>query len=80
MPDLIDELVEILRPHAEALGCLAEVEHARVIARRGTSADNQLKIYHDALATGAEDHEAQVAVVDWLVAQSVQPDGPKVPG
>jgi hypothetical protein len=25
---------------------------------------------------GASEHEAQVAVVDWLVAQSVQPDGP----
>ena len=45
------------------------------MARRGTSADHQLKVYHDALAAGASDHEAQVAVVDWLVAQSVQPDG-----
>ena len=76
LPELIDELIEILRPHAEALGCVAEVEHARTIARRGTSADHQLKVYHDALAAGASDHEAQVAVVDWLVAQSVQPDGP----
>jgi carboxylate-amine ligase len=76
VPDLIDELIEILRPHAEALGCIAEVEHARTIARRGTSADHQLRAYHDALAAGASDHEAQVAVVDWLVAQSVQPDGP----
>jgi carboxylate-amine ligase len=74
--DLTDELIEILRPHAEALGCIAEVEHARTIARRGTSADHQLKVYHDALAAGASDHEAQVAVVDWLVAQSVQPDSP----
>jgi glutamate---cysteine ligase / carboxylate-amine ligase len=77
LPELIDELVELVRPHAEALGCLAEVEHARVIARRGTSADHQLKVYHDALAAGAEDHEAQVAVVDWLVAQSVRPDAPQ---
>jgi carboxylate-amine ligase len=76
LPELIDELIEILRPHAEALGCIAEVEHARTIARRGTSADHQLKVYHDALAAGASDHEAQVAVIDWLVAQSVQPDRP----
>jgi carboxylate-amine ligase len=76
LPDLVDELIEILRPHAEALGCIAEVEHARTIARRGTSADHQLKVYNDALAAGASDHDAQVAVVDWLVAQSVQPDGP----
>ena len=35
LPDLIDEMVELLRPYAERLGSVAEVEHARVIARRG---------------------------------------------
>ena len=77
LPELIDELVELLRPHAEELGCVAEVEHARVIARRGTSADHQLKVYHAALDGGADEHEAQVAVVDWLIEQSVTPDGPR---
>jgi len=75
-PELIDELVELLRPHAEELECVAEVEHARVMARRGTSADHQLRVYHAALADGAGDHDAQMAVVDWLIAQSVTPDGP----
>lgn len=68
--DLIDEMVELLRPYAEELGCVAEVEHASTIARRGTSADHQLKIYNDGLAQGASEHEAQIAVVDWLIAQS----------
>jgi carboxylate-amine ligase len=76
LPDLIDEMVEVVRPSAEMLGCVAEVEHARVIARRGTSANFQLKVYHAALEAGASDHEAQVAVVDWLIEQSVVPDGP----
>jgi carboxylate-amine ligase len=76
LPELIDELVEMLRPHAAALGCVAEVEHARVMARRGSSADHQLRVYHAALEAGASDHEAQVAVVDWLIEQSVTPDGP----
>ncbi len=76
LPELIDEMVELLRPHAEALGCLREVEHARVIARRGTSADHQLRVYNAALAEGAADHEAQVAVVDWLIDQTGRPDGP----
>jgi carboxylate-amine ligase len=75
-PELVDEMVELLRPHAEALGCLAEVEHARIMARRGTSADHQLRVYHAALEAGADDHEAQMAVVDWLIKQSVTPDGP----
>ncbi len=74
MFELTDELIELLRPHAEALGCLAEVEHARTIVRRGTSADHQLQVYNAALAAGATDHEAQVAVVDWLIAQSAATD------
>jgi glutamate---cysteine ligase / carboxylate-amine ligase len=75
-PALIDELVGILRPHAEALGCLKEVEHASVIARRGTSADHQLRVFNEATAAGASDHDAQCAVVDWLVEQSAAPHGP----
>jgi glutamate---cysteine ligase / carboxylate-amine ligase len=74
--ELVDEMVELLRPHAEDLDCVAEVEHARTIARRGSSADHQLKVYQDALAAGASDHDAQVAVVDWLIVQSTTPDGP----
>jgi carboxylate-amine ligase len=79
MPELVDELIDLLRPHAQALGCLAEVEHARTIVRRGTSADHQLRVYNAALGAGATDHEAQVAVVDWLIAQSAGADGPPAP-
>lgn len=68
--ELTDELVDLLRPYAEQLGCLAEVEHASTIARRGTSADHQLRVYNEALEAGAEDHAAQIAVVDWLVGES----------
>ena len=71
LPELIDELVELLRPHAESLGCIKEVEHARVIASRGSSSDQQLGVYKRALANGASDRDAQVAVVDWLIAESV---------
>ena len=71
LAELIDEMIDLLSPHASALGCLAEVEHARTIMRRGTSADHQLRIYNDAIARGASESEAQVEVVDWLVAQTV---------
>ena len=74
--ELIDELVDLLAPYAEELGCLPEVEHARVIARRGSSADHQLRVYRDALASGASDHDAQVAVVRWLIDQSALAHGP----
>ncbi len=69
--ELIEEMIALLAPHAEALGCLAEVEHARTIVRRGTSADHQLRIFNDAIAAGASHEEAQVQVVDWLVAETV---------
>ncbi len=71
-PDLIDELVELVRPFAEDLGCIKEVEHARTIARRGTSSDEQLRIYNEALAKGQSDHDAQIAVVDWLIEETVK--------
>ena len=53
-PDLVDEMVELLRPHAEALECVAEIEHARVMARRGTSADHQLRVYKRGAGGGRE--------------------------
>ena len=69
---LLEELIELVRDDAAALGCLAEVEHARVILARGTSAHRQLAAYQAALAAGASEHEAFVAVVDWLVAETVR--------
>ncbi len=71
LPDLIDELVELVRPHAEDLDCVAEVENARNIARRGSSSDYQLRAYNSAIEQGATEREAQIAVVDWLIAESV---------
>ena len=78
--ELIDELIELVRPHAEALGCLAEVEHAAVIVRRGTSADDQLRIYKEVLAANNNDHDAQIAVVDWLIDTSVDFNGVSLSG
>ena len=43
--DLVDELLVLLREDAEALGCVAEIEHARTIVARGTSADRQVACY-----------------------------------
>jgi carboxylate-amine ligase len=74
--DLVDELVELVAPQADALGCRAEVERARAIARRGTSADHQLRVWHAALDAGATEREAQQEVVDWLIVQSVRAEPP----
>ena len=77
LPELIDELVELLRPHAEDLGCIKEVENARNIARRGSSSDQQLRVYRQAKENGITEREAQIAVVDWLIAESVPLEGGK---
>jgi carboxylate-amine ligase len=69
--DLVDELVELVRPDAEELGCIGEVEHARVIARDGTSARRQITAYEDALAAGATQEAALRAVVDELIADTL---------
>jgi carboxylate-amine ligase len=69
-PQLIEELLEIIRPDAEALDCLAEVQHARQIVARGTSAHRQEVIFEQARARGASEREALRAVVDWLIEET----------
>jgi len=69
--ELTEELIELLHPDAEALNCVEELEHARIIVQRGTSADKQLAVYRSALADGASEREALVAVVDLLIAETV---------
>ena len=69
-PDLLEELIELVRQDAERLGCLDEVLHARSILDRGTSAHRQLGVYREALADGASEKEALRAVVDWLAEET----------
>ncbi|MCG8508058.1 MAG: carboxylate-amine ligase [Rhodospirillales bacterium] len=69
--DLLEELIDMVREDAEALGCLGEVRHIRKIAERGTSAHRQLAVYNDAIGRGADRHEALFAVVDGLIDETV---------
>jgi carboxylate-amine ligase len=68
---LLDELIELVRPEAERLGCLDEVLRARHIVARGTSADRQLAVYAEARAGGASERDAPAVVVDWLIAETL---------
>jgi len=70
-PLLLEETLALIREDAEALDCLAEVEHAHEIVARGTSAHTQRHVYTAALAAGADQAEALRAVVDWLIAETV---------
>jgi len=69
--DLLEELLAYIAEDAEALDCQAEVEHARTILARGTSAHRQLDIYNTAVAGGTEPTEALRAVVRDLVSETV---------
>ncbi len=69
--DLVEEIIELVHEDAEELGCVAEVEHARDIVRRGTSADHQLAAYEAAHREGADEQEALQAVVDNLMEETV---------
>ncbi len=69
--DLVDELIVMLREDAEALGCTAELEHARVIVARGTSADRQVAHFQARLKAGASRQEALESVVDHLIKETV---------
>jgi len=64
---LVEELIEMIRPDAEELGCIEAVEQARTIVEVGTSADRQIKVYQAAVAGGASKEEALRAVVDYLI-------------
>ena len=69
-PELLDELIEVVREDAEALGCVAEVEGLRRIVERGTSAHRQVAVYEAALESGGSEMDALRSVVDWLVEET----------
>ena len=69
---LMDELMDLLHEDAQALDCVAEVEHARTILAEGTSAHRQLRVHKAALAGGASAKEAAGAVVDHLIVETAR--------
>jgi glutamate---cysteine ligase / carboxylate-amine ligase len=69
--DLLEELIDMVREDAEALGCIDEVNHTREIVERGTSAHRQLAVFNDAMERGADRQEALFEVVDRLIDETV---------
>lgn len=69
---LLDELIELVGPDADHFGCRAEIEATRDILRRGTSAHEQLAVWREALAGGADSAQALDAVVDRLIARTTE--------
>ena len=69
--DLIDELLVLVREDAEALDCWTEVEHARGIVDRGTSANRQIACFNRLVSEGLSQEEALRGVVDHLIAETL---------
>jgi carboxylate-amine ligase len=69
MEDILEELIELVTPHAIELGCLAEVRSARNILNDGTSSQRQTSVFQNAIDAGADENEALRAVVRSLVAE-----------
>lgn len=84
--DLLDEMLGLVREDAEHFGCVAELENARGILARGTSAHRQVALYEQALEDGETGWEALARVVDWLIEETVvgvtplSPPSPPVAG
>ena len=73
-PILLEEILELVAEDAEALDCVAEVEHARRILEVKTSAHNQLRVFDESIAAGMDKDEALRRVVDWLVQETRKDD------
>lgn len=65
--ELTEELIALVSPQAEELGCLTELAYLRDIARNGSSADRQRAVYTSARARGVQNAEAMQEVVAHLV-------------
>jgi carboxylate-amine ligase len=70
--DLLEEMLDLIREDAEHFGCVGEVDHARTIVARGTSAHWQLRVYKDARTAGATHEEALRTVVDMLARETLE--------
>lgn len=69
--ELLEEMIDLTKEDQERLNCVEEVAHTRTIIERGTSAENQVRIYEEAKADGANEQDALHSVVDWLVKETV---------
>lgn len=66
---LLEEMIDLVREDAEALGCLQEVEAARAIMVSGPSAERQRTAYQQGIQAGDTKKEALKGVVRHLIEE-----------
>jgi len=72
---VVEQLAQVIsevRRDAEALGCLAEVEHCRTIAGSGSSADAQIAVFEAAKGKSRNERDALSAVTNWIATATLQ--------
>jgi carboxylate-amine ligase len=69
---VLQELLERLEADAKALDCVEQTSRAVEILKRGSSADQQLRVYEEARATGHNRVQALKQVVDWLQQETIR--------
>ncbi len=62
-------MIHLLAEDAQALDCVTEVENARDILRRGTSAERQRVVFTEAMKEHGNEERALKQVVQMLVEQ-----------
>ena len=67
---ILDDVLTAIREDAEHFGCVAEVEHARTILARGSSADRQIACYKVLREQGSTTDEALIGVVSQLMTET----------
>lgn len=67
----LDAALELVAEDARRLDCESALRHLGTIFARGTSAHEQLAIYHTQREAGAGSVDALRGVVDWLIQTSV---------
>lgn len=67
----LEQVIDMVAPDAEALGCAREVEDCRRIVARGTSADHQIALYEQLCPRDGE-NEALRAVCQWIARETVR--------
>jgi glutamate---cysteine ligase / carboxylate-amine ligase len=70
--DWLEEMMAMVVEDAGALDCGDEIAHLRQVVRRGTSADEQIRLYEKSRAGGRQRLTALKDVVDWAAHETTQ--------
>lgn len=70
--ETLEQVLADIRPDAEVLDCVAEVDRCRDIVGTGTSADAQLAVFAQVQERSDSRGDALRAVSEWVAAETVQ--------